>query len=90
MLVLIVGWILFGGIVGLVARALLPGRQSMGWVATIGLGVVGSFVGGMFANFFFGGGRFFVVQSTGWVGSVVGAVVALAILSLVTRRRFAR
>ena len=90
MLMLIVGWIVFGGIVGLIARALLPGRQSMGWVATIGLGVLGSFVGGMIANFFFGGGRFFVIQTTGWIGSVVGAIVALAILSLVTRRRFAR
>jgi uncharacterized membrane protein YeaQ/YmgE (transglycosylase-associated protein family) len=90
MLMLILGWIVFGGIVGLIARALLPGRQSMGWVATIGLGIVGSFAGGMIANFFFGGGRLFVIQSTGWIGSVVGAIVALAIFSLVTRQRLAR
>lgn len=90
MLMLILGWVVFGGIVGLIARAILPGRQSMGWVATIGLGIIGSFVGGMIANFLFGGGRFFVIQSTGWIGSIVGALVALAIFSLVTQRRFAR
>ena len=90
MLMLLLGWIVFGGIVGLIARAILPGRQSMGWVATIGLGVVGSFVGGMLANFFLGGGRFFVMQSTGWIGSIVGAVVALAVFSLMKRRGFGR
>lgn len=90
MLMLILGWIVFGGIVGLIARAIFPGRQSMGWIATIGLGIAGSFVGGMLANFFLGGGRLFVMQPTGWIGSIVGALVALAVFSLVTRRRFAR
>jgi uncharacterized membrane protein YeaQ/YmgE (transglycosylase-associated protein family) len=90
MLMLILGWIVFGGIVGLLARAIFPGRQSMGWVATIGLGIAGSFIGGMLANFFFGGGRLFVMQSSGWIGSIVGALVALALFTLVTRRRFAR
>ena len=90
MLMVILGWIVFGGIVGLIARAIFPGRQSMGWIGTIALGIGGSFVGGMLANFFFGGGRLFVMQSAGWIGSIIGALVALAIFSLVSQRRFAR
>ncbi len=90
MLMLILGWIVFGAIVGLIARAIFPGRQSIGWIGTIGLGIGGSFIGGMLANFFLGGGRLFVMQSTGWLGSIVGALVALGLFSLVSRRRFAR
>lgn len=90
MLMLLLGWFVFGGVVGLIARAVLPGRQSMGWIATIGLGIAGSFVGGMISNFVFGGGRLFVMQTTGWIGSIVGAIVVLAIFSLVAQRRFAR
>jgi uncharacterized membrane protein YeaQ/YmgE (transglycosylase-associated protein family) len=64
--------------------------MSMGWGATIALGVVGSFVGGMLANFFLGGGHFFVMQPAGWIGSIVGALVALALVSFATHRKLAR
>lgn len=87
---LILGWILFGGIVGLIARAILPGRQSMGGVATIVLGVVGSFVGGMLGNALFGGGRLFVIDSAGWIGSILGALLLLVVVSMARSGRFAR
>jgi len=41
----IVTWIIFGAIVGVVARFLMPGPDPMGWVGTIVLGIIGSFVG---------------------------------------------
>ena len=46
----IVTWIIFGAIVGVIARFLMPGRDSMGWIPTIVLGIVGSFVGGWLAQ----------------------------------------
>ncbi len=40
-------WIIIGLVAGLLARLLVPGRQPMGWLLTIGLGLLGSMVGGM-------------------------------------------
>ena len=51
---MIVSWIIFGLVIGLIARFLMPGRQTMGWITTIGLGVVGSFVGGTIGAFLTG------------------------------------
>jgi uncharacterized membrane protein YeaQ/YmgE (transglycosylase-associated protein family) len=42
----IISWIIFGGIVGAIARFLVPGRQAMSLLMTIVMGVIGSFVGG--------------------------------------------
>ncbi|MCC9642020.1 GlsB/YeaQ/YmgE family stress response membrane protein [Rhodopirellula sp. JC740] len=76
MLIPIIGWIVFGLIVGAIARLLYPGRQDLGFVKTILLGVVGSFVGGFLAFLLFGGSA---MQASGWIGSIVGAVLVLAI-----------
>lgn len=72
----IIGWILFGLLVGLIARMLVPGEQKLGCLRTMLLGIVGSFIGGAFGYLFQGGS---LVQSSGWVGSVVGAIVLLFI-----------
>lgn len=72
----IIGWIVFGLIVGLIARAVVPGTQPMGCMRTMLLGVAGSFVGGAIGYFLQGGS---VVQSSGWIGSIIGAVILLAI-----------
>ncbi len=79
----IIGWIIFGMLVGLIARGLVPGPQSMGCLRTTLLGIAGSFVGGAIGFLLQGGS---VVQSSGWIGSVVGAVILLAIS--VRRGRF--
>jgi uncharacterized membrane protein YeaQ/YmgE (transglycosylase-associated protein family) len=65
-------WLVFGAVVGGVAKWALPGRCPAGWVPTIALGVVGSFVGGLP----FGG------NGAGLIGSVVGAVVCLFLFSV--------
>jgi uncharacterized membrane protein YeaQ/YmgE (transglycosylase-associated protein family) len=46
----IISWIIWGFLVGLIARSLLPGRQSIGLIWTIALGVVGSIAGGFLAT----------------------------------------
>jgi uncharacterized membrane protein YeaQ/YmgE (transglycosylase-associated protein family) len=61
----------------------------MGWVATIGLGIAGSFIGGLVANIIFGG-ELFAMHAAGWLGSIAGAVVALALVSVIRPRSLAR
>lgn len=72
----LIGWILFGFLIGLIARGIIPGSQAMGCFGTIMLGVAGSFVGGSIGYLLRGGELF---QSSGWIGSIVGAVILLVI-----------
>lgn len=51
-------WIAFGIVAGGIARFLIPGRQPMGWLATMSLGIMGSFIGGFFAFLLDGGDPF--------------------------------
>lgn len=76
-------FLVFGFVVGLIARAVMPGTQSMGIVKTTLIGAAGSFIGGVLGNLISGDpwGR---IHSAGWIGSVIGAVVLMAILG---RRR---
>lgn len=75
----IVMWIVFGAVVGIIARFLMPGRDPMGWVGTIVLGIVGSFVGGFLAQLLFTGTASVPPPTAGWIGSIIGAIVVLAI-----------
>jgi uncharacterized membrane protein YeaQ/YmgE (transglycosylase-associated protein family) len=72
----IIGWIVFGLVVGIIARFLLPGEQPMGLIMTILLGVAGSFVGGYLGTMFHGG-PMDLSQPAGWIGSIIGAVLLL-------------
>ncbi|MDD4267520.1 MAG: GlsB/YeaQ/YmgE family stress response membrane protein [Pirellulales bacterium] len=76
----ILGWAIFGLIAGAIARFVLPGRQAMGWLMTMLLGVVGSFVGGGLSYLLFGRGET-VFQPSGWIMSILGAVIVLVIYS---------
>ena len=83
-----VGLILFlvmGLIAGFIARALVPGPDSMGWVGTMILGVVGSFIGGTLAALLFGGTL--ELSAAGIIGSIIGAIIALLIWRQVGGRR---
>jgi len=80
--------IIVGLIAGFVARAIVPGRQSMGIGATILLGIVGSFVGGFLGFLIFGkDAGDGLLQPSGIVGSIIGAIVALLVYGAVTGRR---
>jgi len=71
-------FILFGLIVGLIARALLPGRQRMGLIATMLLGVAGSFVGGLLGALFTDA-QVMEMNTSGIIGSIIGAIVLLLV-----------
>lgn len=71
----IVVWLLVGLIAGALARLLVPGKDPMGWLGTLVLGLVGSLIGGFLGNLVFGGE--IDVSAAGIVGSVIGAVIAL-------------
>ncbi|AYN92870.1 MULTISPECIES: GlsB/YeaQ/YmgE family stress response membrane protein [Pseudomonas] len=80
----IIGTIIIGLIVGLIARFLKPGDDSMGWIMTIILGIVGSLVatyGGQAIGIYRAG------EGAGFIGAVVGAVIVLFIWGMVTKRR---
>lgn len=86
----IIAWIVFGFIVGLIARALVPGRQGMGLVMTTLLGVAGSLIGGLVASALWGHGSSATqFQPSGFIGSLIGAVLLLVIGGMVMgpRRR---
>ncbi|MDH2443153.1 GlsB/YeaQ/YmgE family stress response membrane protein [Amnibacterium sp. CER49] len=83
--------IIVGLIAGFIARAIVPGRQSMGIGATILLGIVGSFVGGFLGFLLFHAdpqGGF--IQPSGIIGSIIGAIIVLLIWMAVRGRRTAR
>lgn len=90
MLLTILLWIVFGLVVGAIARGLMPGRQAMGFARTTMLGIIGSFVGGLLATVFTGGfsAHHGLWHPAGFLGSVLGAVIVLAIAG-VSRRRVA-
>lgn len=81
----IIGFLIIGLIAGAVARLLVPGRQSMGIIATIVLGIIGSFVGGFLAALIFHGGND-LISPSGIVGSIIGAIIVLLIYIAVRRR----
>lgn len=73
----ILAFLIMGLIAGFLARAIVPGRDPMGLVGTLILGVVGALIGG----FLFGGPD----DAVGYIGAIVGAVLALLVYKLVTR-----
>ena len=81
----LVGFLIFGLVVGAIARLLMPGRQPMGMLGTLLLGVAGSFLGGLLGNLLFSG-RWDHPSTAGWIGSVLGSLLLLALLGR-TRRR---
>ena len=80
----LLGFLLFGLFVGLIARAVMPGSQHMGFLSTMVLGIVGSLAGGILGNLLFGG-RWDHPVTAGWIGSVLGSLLVLA---TVGRSRF--
>ena len=79
----IIGWLLFGLVIGAIAKFLMPGKDPGGWIVTILLGIAGSFVGGFLASTLLGRQE----QTAGWIGSIVGALVLLFVYRLIVGRR---
>jgi uncharacterized membrane protein YeaQ/YmgE (transglycosylase-associated protein family) len=83
----IVTWLVFGAIVGVIARFLMPGPDPMGGLGTIILGIIGSFIGGFLSQLLFAGNAAIPTPTSGWIGSINGALVALAIYRYSNGRR---
>ncbi len=82
----IIAWIIFGFFAGLIARAVLPGDQKLGFIRTTLLGVGGSFVGGAIASLA-SGFPIGSLQSVGFIGSVLGAILLLVVGGMISKRR---
>ena len=80
----IIGWIVLGLIAGALAKAILPGDDPGGIIVTILLGIAGSFVGGFLFNSLLGRGE---DSTSGLIGSVIGAIILLAIYRMFVGRR---
>jgi uncharacterized membrane protein YeaQ/YmgE (transglycosylase-associated protein family) len=70
----IIGYIIFGAIVGGLARLIMPGKDPMGLVMTILLGIAGSVLGGLLLGLLIGGRT---TDPAGWIGSILGALLLL-------------
>jgi uncharacterized membrane protein YeaQ/YmgE (transglycosylase-associated protein family) len=79
----IIWTILIGFVAGLVARALLPGRQALGFIMTTILGIAGSLLAGYVGQAM---GWYQAGAGAGFIASVVGAIVVLIIYGMVVRR----
>jgi uncharacterized membrane protein YeaQ/YmgE (transglycosylase-associated protein family) len=91
MLWTILGLIVIGLIAGLLARAIIPGKQSMGILMTIVLGIVGSFVGGFLGYLIFGSDPADgFLQPAGIIGSIIGAIIVLGLYVFFARRSSTR
>lgn len=79
----IISMIIVGFIVGLLARAIMPGDQKMGIIMTIILGIIGSLVAG-----FLGGalGLYEPGEGAGWIGSIIGAIIVLLIYGMIRKK----
>lgn len=83
----ILAWILFGLIVGALAKLVMPGRDPGGIVVTILLGIAGALLGGFLGRAlgFYGPG-----EGAGWLMAILGAIILLVIYRLLVGRRPAR
>lgn len=79
-----IGDIIIGGLAGLLAKFIMPGRDPGGFVITILLGIAGAVVATFLGQSL---GWYRPGQSAGFIGAVVGAVIILAIYRLVATRR---
>jgi uncharacterized membrane protein YeaQ/YmgE (transglycosylase-associated protein family) len=85
----VIGWLVAGLIIGAIARLLMPGRQPMGILLTMGLGVVGALVGGLISWMIWGepGEPFSERAWPGYLLAILGAFLVLWAYLASTRRR---
>lgn len=80
----VIAWIISGLIIGAIAKLLMPGRDPGGFIVTIIVGIVGAMLGGAIGR---GIGLYGPSQGAGWLMSILGAIVLLAIYRMVIGRR---
>jgi uncharacterized membrane protein YeaQ/YmgE (transglycosylase-associated protein family) len=80
----ILAWILFGLVIGIIAKLLMPGRDPGGFIVTILLGIAGALLGGFIGRTM---GFYGPNEGAGWLMSILGAIVLLALYRMLARRR---
>ena len=80
----VIGWIVFGLIVGALAKLVMPGRDPGGIVVTMLLGIAGALLGGFIGRAM---GLYGPGEAAGWLMSFLGAVILLIIYRMLVRRR---
>jgi uncharacterized membrane protein YeaQ/YmgE (transglycosylase-associated protein family) len=80
----ILGWVLFGLVVGIVAKLVMPGRDPGGIIITILLGIVGALLGGFIGQAL---GLYQTGEPAGFIGATLGAILVLWVYRMATRRR---
>ncbi|WP_159613272.1 GlsB/YeaQ/YmgE family stress response membrane protein [Glutamicibacter sp. JC586] len=83
----IIGWIVLGLIAGAIAKAIKPGEQGGGWLATLLLGIVGALVGGWIGSAVFDVGINQFWSLSTWLLAIGGSLVVLVLWGLLTRKR---
>lgn len=83
----LIAFIIIGLLAGLIARAVMPGNQSMGLLATTLLGMVGSVVGGLIGSLFNSDGQVLALRPSGLIMSVVGALIVMFLAGFSGHRR---
>jgi uncharacterized membrane protein YeaQ/YmgE (transglycosylase-associated protein family) len=93
MILAIIGWIVFGLIAGLIAKAIMPGKDPGGFIVTTLLGIIGAVIGGWLGSALLGYGDATAsgdVTRPGFIVSmilsIVGAIIVLAVYRLLTGR----
>ncbi len=80
----ILGWILFGLVIGALAKLVMPGKDPGGIIVTILLGIAGALVGGFLGQAI---GLYETGEPAGWVGAFLGAILLLFLYRMVAGRR---
>jgi uncharacterized membrane protein YeaQ/YmgE (transglycosylase-associated protein family) len=80
----ILSWIVFGLVIGLIAKLLMPGKDPGGFIVTMLLGIAGALVGGFIGRAM---GLYGPNQAAGWLMSILGAIILLALYRMLVRRR---
>jgi uncharacterized membrane protein YeaQ/YmgE (transglycosylase-associated protein family) len=79
----VLGWIVFGLIVGIVGKLVMPGRDPGGFLATVAIGIIGALIGGFLGRLM---GLYGQDDPVGFVMAVIGAILFLWLYRVITRR----
>jgi uncharacterized membrane protein YeaQ/YmgE (transglycosylase-associated protein family) len=82
-MIAVLSWIVFGLVVGIIAKLLMPGNDPGGFIVTVLLGIAGAVVGGFVGRAL---GFYGPSQAAGYLMSIVGAIILLALYRMMTRR----
>jgi uncharacterized membrane protein YeaQ/YmgE (transglycosylase-associated protein family) len=82
-----IGFIVAGLIIGALARLLKPGKQNLGWIATLLLGLAGSVIGGLIAQYVFNSGDIMELNVIGFIVAVIAAVLLIGVAEAMSGRK---